>query len=218
MAAPFTKEDNTNENSGKSIFRGMDWHDSYILTQYLTGKNGYDVSGEDCMDLIARDVEKLLKDNCPSWEAPTEKIRQCLDFTEPYGEIPNVIVRCKNGRVEVITDTCGFSHNVRYYIRDISDPVYAAVEEFYAPYKAVCTIQRTYWPLFGSYAEAEKALEKIPDRPEYLSTGKLVLIYDKSDFEPGKNAFYWLRANLRDVEIRKENPELPFVPAVILED
>ena len=170
------------------------------------------------MGLIARDVEKLLKDNCPSWEAPTEKIRQCLDFTEPYGEIPNVIVSCKNGKVEVITDYRGFSHNVRYYIKDIGNPVYAAVEEFYAPYKAVCTIQRTYWPLFESYEEAEKALEKIPDRPEYYSTGKIVLIYDRSDFEPGKKAEHWLRTNLRDVEIRKENPELPFMPAVILED
>lgn len=204
----------------KSIFRGMDWHDSYILTQYLTGKNGYDVSGEDCRELIARDVESLLSEySYFSWAPFIEKIKQGVDFKETYGcETTEVTLGCKNGKVEVLTSYLWFSHNVRYYIKEIREPVYAAVEEFYAPYKAVCTIQRTYWPLFGSYAEAEKALEKIPDRPEYLSTGKLVLIYDKSDFEPGKNAEYWLRANLRDVEIRKENPELPFVPAVILEE
>ena len=204
----------------KSIFRGMDWHDSYILTQYLTGKNRYDVSGEDCMDLIARDVESTLSEDIYfSWAPLVEKIKQGIDFKETHGcETTEVTVSCKNGKVEVITDYRGFSHNVRYYIKDISDPVYAAVEEFYAPYKAVCTIQRTYWPLFESYEEAEKALEKIPGRPEYYSTGKIVLIYDRSDFEPGKKAEYWLRTNLRDVEIRKENPELPFMPAIILED
>lgn len=204
----------------KSIFRGFDWHDSFILTQYLSGKNGYDVSDEDCMDLIARDVGGMLSErNYPSWENLTANIRNGISFKDSQKyEAGHFECSFENGEVKVSTDTGGFDYDVEYFVIDIKEPRYVAVEEFYAPFKGAYTIQRTYWPPFKAYEEAERALKKTLAHPEYYRTGKLVLILDRSDFDPGKNAENWLRLNLRDVEIRKKNPNLPFSPRVFLEE
>ena len=201
----------------RAIFRGIDWHDKYFLTQYLHGEKGYDVTGEDCMAIIANAVkEQLSETQFPSLKAMIDNIRNGISFVERYEDSNGYVeVALEDGIVRVDSDSSGFSHNEDYHVIDIDNPVYVAVEEFYAPFKGAFTIQRTYWPPFGTYEEAEKALEKIPKRPSHFKTGKVVLIFDRSDFEPNGHSEHWLKVNLQDVELRKENPDLPFSPTVI---
>ena len=98
----------------------------------------------------------------------------------------------------------GYEYDVSYVVSEISDPVYFAAEEIYAPMKGAYTIRRTYSPPFATYEEAENALEEIPDHEGY-HTGRVVLISDPSNVNEE-----WLENNLKAAEYIKNHPEAPF--------
>lgn len=117
-------------------------------------------------------------------------------------------IRFKPNKISCYCDLVQYEYNLHWRISTINNPLYFAIEEFYAPAKGAFTVERTYTMPFKTYEEAYQAMLKIPaTRPDYR-TGRSVQIMDVPADPEEQKKNPWFRQNAHAFQMMHEHPEL----------